>query len=199
MSERDNGIDADCIGSEQDLRALHAPPSDLVKKKCVDRLDRHCRDFIALSPFLVLGTANAAGKADVSPRGDPPGFVQVLDDRTVAVPDRPGNHRTDTLHNLFDRPEIAMLALVPGDDRALELRGTARITDAPGVLAAMEVHGKVPKAAVVVDVVHVDRGEAAEPSDDVVGDHHGVRLADAGGVRDVGERRDRCLRPRPGA
>lgn len=112
--------------------------------------------FLAASPFVLLATVDADGAADVSPKGDPPGFVQVLDDRTLAVPDRPGKHRTDTLHNLLDRPEIALLALVPGDHRALELRGTTRITDDPGVLAAMEVHGKVPKAAVVVDVIHVD-------------------------------------------
>lgn len=111
--------------------------------------------FLARSPFVLLGSVDARGEADVSPKGDPAGFVQVLDDTTVAIPDRPGNRRTDTLHNLVDRPDIGLLALVPGDGRALELRGRAHVTDDAAVRAGMEVNGKVPKAAVVVEVDHV--------------------------------------------
>src|SRR5262249_35769993 len=98
-----------CIRSEDDLRALHAAPSDLVRRKCIDRLERHCRDFIALSPFLVLGTANADGQADVSPRGDPPGFVKVIDDKTLLIPDRPGNNLLDSLSNIVANPEVGLL------------------------------------------------------------------------------------------
>ncbi len=155
MSERDIGNDAACIGSEQELRALHAPPSDLVKRKCVDRLDRHCRDFIALSPFLVLGTANAEGKADVSPRGDPPGFVKVLDDRTLLIPDRPGNNLLDSLSNVVANPEVGLLFVIPGFDDTLRVNGRAEVVRDPALLAPLAVEGKPPKVAIRVAVREV--------------------------------------------
>lgn len=155
MSERDVGNDAACIGSEQELRALHAPPSDLVKRKCVDRLDRHCRDFIALSPFLVLGTANAAGKADVSPRGDPPGFVKVLDERTLLIPDRPGNNLLDSLSNIVANPEVGLLFVIPGFDDTLRVNGRAEVVRDPALLAPLAVEGKAPKVAIRVAVREV--------------------------------------------
>lgn len=155
MSERDIGNDAACIGSEQELRALHAPPSDLVKRKCVDRLDRHCRDFIALSPFLVLGTANAEGKADVSPRGDPPGFVKVLDDRTLLIPDRPGNNLLDSLSNVVANPEVGLLFVIPGFDDTLRVNGRAEVVRDPALLAPLAVEGKAPKVAIRVAVREV--------------------------------------------
>lgn len=152
MSGRDTGIDADCIGSERELRALHAPPSDLVKKKSIDRLDKHCRDFIALSPFLVLGTANAEGKADVSPRGDPPGFVKVLDDRTLLIPDRPGNNLLDSLSNIVANPEVGLLFVIPGFDETLRVNGRAEVVRDPALLAPLAVEGKTPKVAIRVAV-----------------------------------------------
>lgn len=155
MSERDIGNDAACIGSEQELRALHAPPSDLVKRKCVDRLDRHCRDFIALSPFLVLGTANAEGKADVSPRGDPPGFVKVVDDRTLLIPDRPGNNLLDSLSNIVANPEVGLLFVIPGFDDTLRVNGRAEVVRDPALLAPLAVEGKPPKVAIRVAVREV--------------------------------------------
>ncbi len=112
--------------------------------------------FLARSPFVLLGSVDAGGNADVSPKGDPAGFVQVIDDTTLAVPDRPGNRRTDTLHNLLDRPELGLLALVPGDHRMLQVRGRAHVTADAALCAGMEVNGKVPKAAVVIDVDHAD-------------------------------------------
>ena len=155
MSERDTGNGADCIGSEQELRALHAPTSDLVKKKCVDRLDRHCRDFIALSPFLVLGTANAKGQADVSPRGDPPGFVKVLDDTTLLIPDRPGNNLLDSLSNIVANPEVGLLFVIPGFDETLRVNGLAQVVRDPALLAPLAVDGKAPKVAIRVSVREV--------------------------------------------
>lgn len=113
-------------------------------------------DFLARSPFLTLTTTDASGASDVSPKGDPAGFVAVLDAHTLAVPDRPGNRRTDTMHNLLERPEIALAAFVPGDDRLLRTSGRARITDDESTRTLMQVNGNVPKAAVVVDV---DRAE----------------------------------------
>jgi hypothetical protein len=88
-----------CVADEAGLRALYDPPSELARLKQLDRLDRHCRNFIAHSPFLVIGSARPGHGTDVSPRGDAPGFVQVLDDRTLVIPDRPGNNRLDTMSN----------------------------------------------------------------------------------------------------
>ncbi len=155
MSEDDIGRRDACVESEDALRALHAPPSDLVKRKCVDRLDRHCRDFIALSPFLVLGTANAEGRADVSPRGDPPGFVKALDDKTLLIPDRPGNNLLDSLSNIVANPEVGLLFLIPGFDETLRVNGTAELVRDPALLAPLAVEGKAVKVAIRVRVREV--------------------------------------------
>jgi hypothetical protein len=144
-----------CIAGEAELRALHAPPSDLVQRKCIDRLDRHCRDFIALSPFLVLGTADAAGRADVSPRGDPPGFVRVLDDQTLLIPDRPGNNLLDSLSNIVANPEVGLLFLIPGFDETLRVNGTAALVRDPALLASLAIEGKPPKLAIRVAIREV--------------------------------------------
>ena len=113
-------------------------------------------DLVARSPFVVLSSVDGRGEADVSPKGDPVGFVQVLDERTFAVPDRPGNRRTDTMHNLLERDGVGLLVLVPGDDRVVEARGRARLSADPDLLALMEVKGRPPKAAVVVEADHVE-------------------------------------------
>jgi PPOX class probable FMN-dependent enzyme len=152
MSERDIDERATCVGSEQELRALHAPPSAIAKGKCVARLDKHCRDFIALSPFIVLGTANAKGEADVSPRGDPPGFVKVLDDRTLLIPDRPGNNLLDSLSNIVVNPEVGLLFIIPGFDETLRVNGRAEVVRDPALLAPLAVDGKAPKVAIRVAV-----------------------------------------------
>ena len=155
MSEDDIGRRESPIASETELRALHAPPSDLVRQKCVDRLDRHCRDFIALSPFLVLGTANAAGQADVSPRGDPPGFVKVLDDKTLLIPDRPGNNLFDSLSNIVANPEVGLLFIIPGFEETLRVNGRAAVVRDPALLAPLAVEGKAVKVAIRVAVREV--------------------------------------------
>ena len=139
------------ICDEGGLREIYAEPSELARKKQLDRLDKHCRDFIALSPFLTLGTSTAHG-ADVSPRGDPPGFVQVLDDNTILIPDRPGNNRLDTLGNLMVNPAVGILFLIPGVEETLRVNGTARVTTDPTLLAACVVNGKTPKSALKVEV-----------------------------------------------
>ncbi|EFQ82004.1 PPOX class probable FMN-dependent enzyme, DR_2398 family [Aeromicrobium marinum DSM 15272] len=119
-----------------------------------DRIDDAQRAFLSSAPFAVVGSCDGAGGADASPKGDPAGFLRVLDDHTVAVPDRPGNRRTDTFHNLLDRPAVTVLAMSPGDDRVLELRGQARMTTDPQLLTSMAVKDQVPKLALVVDVEH---------------------------------------------
>lgn len=118
----------------------------------VGPLDAAARAFLAASTFVVMATADADGHADASPKGDPAGFVRILDDRTLAIPDRKGNRRTDSFHNLVDDPRIALVAVVPGDERTLEIRGTARVTDDDALRHATAERGKVPNAVLVVDV-----------------------------------------------
>ncbi|MEU5878646.1 pyridoxamine 5'-phosphate oxidase family protein [Spirillospora sp. NPDC047279] len=108
--------------------------------------------LLARSPFALIGSRDGSGAADVSPKGDPPGFIRVLDGRTIAIPDRPGNRRTDTFHNVVERPEVAVLAIVPGEDGAVEMSGTAAVTDDRDLLASMRVKGKAPHAALLVTV-----------------------------------------------
>jgi uncharacterized protein len=108
--------------------------------------------FLARAPFTVIASCDAAGAADASPKGDPAGFVALVGGTAVAVPDRPGNRRTDTFHNLLDRSAIALLVLVPGETTTLELSGRASLTRDPALLATMTVQGKTPKIAMVLDV-----------------------------------------------
>ena len=119
-----------------------------------DRIDGAQRAFLATARFAVIGSCDKDGRADASPKGDPAGFLVVLDDRTVALPDRPGNRRTDTFHNLLERPAVTVLAMSPGDNRVLEIRGRGRLTADPALLATMSVQDHVPKLALVVDVDH---------------------------------------------
>lgn len=134
------------------LRALYGEASELSRNKAIDHLDRHCRAFIALSPFLVIGTAAADRTADVSPRGDAPGFVRVIDGRTLAIPDRPGNRRIDTLRNVAENPEVALIFFVPGVNETLRVNGAASITTDAALLAGFAVQGKVPQTAMLVQV-----------------------------------------------
>ena len=119
------------------------------------KLDRLMRSFIERSPFLCLGTASALGKAEVSPRGDPPGFVQILDDETLLIPDRPGNNHLDSIENIIANPNVGLILFVPGSDETLRLNGTARIIDDPGVLAAAALNGRPPKAGIEVSISEI--------------------------------------------
>ena len=121
-------------------------------KKCIPSLDRHCREFIERSPFLCIGTSGAGGRADVSPRGDPPGFVQVLDDNTLFIPDRPGNNRLDTMTNIIENPNVGLLFLVPGFDDTLRVNGRATIVRDEALAQAAVVNGKEPKVGIRVEV-----------------------------------------------
>jgi len=117
------------IGNEEDLRAKFGEVSHLASAKSRPALDKYSRQFISLSPFLVISTADANGRADLSPRGDPPGFVAVIDDHTILIPDRPGNNRLDTMANIVANPNVGLLFFVPGFEDTLRLNGQARITD----------------------------------------------------------------------
>jgi PPOX class probable FMN-dependent enzyme len=137
------------IGTSADLRECYAPAIERARLKVQHRLDEHCKNFIALSPFLCLGTSSSTG-ADVTPRGDAPGFVKVLDDTRVAMPDWPGNNRLDSLENILENPAVGLLFFVPGVDETLRLNGTAQISTDPELLALWNVGGKQPKSALIV-------------------------------------------------
>ena len=143
------------LQDEAALRALYPPTHTLAALKSLGILDPHAREFIRRSPFLTIGTQNRDGRADVSPRGDPAGFVQVLDDRTLAIPDRPGNNRLDTLSNILANPNVGLLFLVPGFDDTLRINGTAALSTDPRLLQGMAINDRVPVLAIVVTVSEV--------------------------------------------
>ncbi|MFF1611833.1 MSMEG_1061 family FMN-dependent PPOX-type flavoprotein [Amycolatopsis sp. NPDC058278] len=141
--------------SPAEVAARLGEPEAMIKAKIGDRIDRHARRFIAHSPFLTLATADAAGRADCSPRGDYPGFVKVLDERTVALPDRPGNKIADSFRNIAENDGVGLLFFVPGMRETLRVNGSAYVTDDPDVLARMRTEAKAPMLAIVVDVAEV--------------------------------------------
>ena len=145
------------IASLEDLRALIEPPPPGSRSLLKERptLDPHSRAFIAQSPFLLMGTAGADGSCDVSPRGDGPGFVQVLDDRRLAIPERPGNRRLDSLQNLLTNPRVGLIFLIPGRDETLRVNGRASMTCDPEILRHSAVQGKAPLLAIGVEVEQV--------------------------------------------
>ena len=134
------------------LVASYAAVSKGAAMKDIGRLDHYLRRYIALSPMCLVATADAQGHQDVTPRGDPPGAFKVLDDRTLAIADRPGNNRLDTLKNLLENPEIALIFLLPGINDTVRVAGTARLSVDPELLASMAVQGKPPKCAIVIAV-----------------------------------------------
>ncbi len=140
------------IADAQQLRALVGEVHLLAERKVLDRLDRFCRDFIALSPFLVLATSDSEGRADASPRGDGPGFVQVLDDRTLLIPDRRGNNRVDSFGNVLSSPGVGLVFFVPGINETLRVNGRARMTRDNALLKPTAVQDKMPKLGLMVEV-----------------------------------------------
>jgi len=139
--------------SEQELRDIIGGPTELVLAKLADRLNELTRQFIERSPFVCVATARPDGGIDVSPRGDPPGFVRVIDERTVLLPERPGNRIADTLTNLLADPRVALLFLIPGVGDTFRVNGTAVITDDRDLLSTSAVNGKVPRLGIVVSVM----------------------------------------------
>jgi PPOX class probable FMN-dependent enzyme len=138
------------ITSEDGLRARFRTPSELSLRKQLDHLDHNCRRFIALSPFLCLATTDQDGRLDNSPRGDAPGFVQVQDDRTLLIPDRPGNNRLDSLTNIVRNPQVGLLFFIPGVTEMLRVNGRARIVTSPELLARFTVNHRAPAVAILV-------------------------------------------------
>jgi PPOX class probable FMN-dependent enzyme len=140
------------IGDEAELRQILGSPTELVLSKIADRLNDLTRQFIERSPFVCVATATPDGGLDVSPRGDPPGFVRILDERTLLLPDRPGNRIGDTLRNLLADPRIAMLFLIPGVGDTFRVNGRAVIVDDPELLAPSAVNGKLPRLGILVAI-----------------------------------------------
>jgi len=150
--ESDMDGSAHTITDPATLRQHFGPVGKLAESKTLPRLDRFCRDFIALSPFLVLATADGAGGVDASPRGDAPGFVAVLDDSTLLLPDRPGNRRVDSFQNIVASPGIGLIFFVPGIDETLRVNGRARLATDPALLAGVAAQGKIPTTGVLIEV-----------------------------------------------
>ncbi|PLT28240.1 pyridoxamine 5'-phosphate oxidase family protein [Peribacillus deserti] len=140
------------ITSEAELRELVGNPGKLAGNKEISFIDTHCREFISKSPFLVLSSSNMMGQSDASPRGDAPGFVHILDDHTLLIPERPGNRRLDTLLNILSNPHVGMIFLIPGLGETLRINGKASIIQDEELLAPLAVNGKVPLIGIIVKV-----------------------------------------------
>jgi PPOX class probable FMN-dependent enzyme len=143
------------IKDEASLRGLFDRQTALAIHKCQSFLDKHAQAFIRRSPFLCIGTQNLDGQADVSPRGDPAGFVKILDRQTLAIPDRPGNNRLDSLVNILANPSVGLLFVIPGFDDTLRINGRASLATDPDILADMSINDRLPKLAIVVKVSEV--------------------------------------------
>ena len=141
----------DTVTTLEQLREIVPVPNAAINKE-IDVVDEHARAFIARSPFALLATSSAAGRCDVSPKGDQPGFVQVLDEHTIVIPDRPGNQRADSLQNILENPHVGMLMIIPGVEWTLRLNGRATIIRDADVLARSAVNGKAPVLGIAVQV-----------------------------------------------
>lgn len=141
------------VRSEAELRALMGDPvAPSVVEKTMTSLDRHCFAFIGRAPFVFVATSDAEGRPDISPKGDAPGFVKVLDNKTLVIPDRPGNQRFDTFRNLFESPRIGLIFLVPGKRETLRISGKAEVVRDAELLETMVANDKTPALAIAVHV-----------------------------------------------
>lgn len=145
----------DVISTAEQLRAITGQPAPSVREKVMSALNQHCRDFIARSPFLLIGSSDNTGNADVSPKGDPPGFVKIIDDTTLAIPDRPGNRLADTFENVLTNPNVGLLFLIPGKNETLRVNGTVTVVHDVPLRQSMAINGRVPALAMIVDIREV--------------------------------------------
>ena len=142
----------DRIETREQLREIIGEPPDFIAAKTLPRLDGHCRTFLDKCRFVALATADAAGNIDVSPKGDPEGFVRVLDDEHVVIPDRPGNHRLDSIENILQNPHTGLICVVPGARMTLRINGKAMIVRDQALLDSMKVNDRAPQLAIVIKV-----------------------------------------------
>jgi len=143
------------IDEPERLRATLGKVHELASGKTLKKLDKYAKAYIARAPFLCIGTADANGKADVSPRGDPPGFVRVIDDGTLIIPDRPGNNRGDTMLNIIANANVGLLFMIPGIEDTVRVNGKAEIIEDPAALAPATINGKAPRLGIRVKVEEV--------------------------------------------
>lgn len=143
------------ITSKEQLRGLYCQPMDLVIKKQQECLDEYSEKFITLSPFAIISTAGNDGLLDASPRGESAGFIKVLDKHTIAIPDRPGNNRLDSLTNIIENPKIGMLLLIPGFKECLRINGSAKIVTNSDLLKKFDHNGKLPISLILVSIQEV--------------------------------------------
>lgn len=146
------GIFNNVISSEGELRSLLGYPNELVQNKVISHLDKHCLEFISKSPFLVMATSDDKGMCDVSPRGDAPGFVEVLDETHIVIPERPGNRKIDSMKNILSNPKIGLIFIIPGLEETLRINGNACIIRDEDMLKRMEANGKMPILGIGVAV-----------------------------------------------
>jgi hypothetical protein len=140
------------ITSEEELREIMGYPNEIVTRKTINYIDQHCKSFIEKSPFLTIATSDLQGNFDVSPKGDPAGFVKILSDKLLAIPDRPGNRKADTLRNIIQNPNIGLIFLIPGIKETLRVNGEAKIVRDEKVLELLSCQGKTPSFAIIVQV-----------------------------------------------
>lgn len=188
----------------EELERIYGHPKGLAVTKEIPFLNEHYRAFIETAPFVVLATAGPGG-LDCSPKGDTPGFVRILDERTLAIPDRPGNNRIDGLRNVVDDPRVALLFIVPGAGETLRVNGRATVTDDADLLASFAVNGKLPRTVilVVVDAAYIHCSKAIMRSKlwDPTRHVERTRLPSLGEMGDLAEQgagRQRGLRSRHG-
>lgn len=140
------------VDTQDRLREIVPPPNPRPAEKVIDHLDDVCRRFIALSPFVFIATRGADGLLDVSPKGDPAGFVHVLDEKTLAIPDRLGNNRVDTFENILANPEVGLIFLIPGNGDTLRVSGRGKIVRDRALQTALAVNGREPHLVLIVEV-----------------------------------------------
>ena len=142
----------DIVRSIDELRSIMGEPIDSVTRKTLSHLDKHCGVFIGRSPFMLLASADAQGNVDVSPKGDPEGFVKIIDKQTLAIPDRLGNRRADSIENILQNPKVGLIFMIPGKTETLRISGSASVVRDANLLDSMAIRDRSPQFAIVVDV-----------------------------------------------
>ncbi|ARK32620.1 MSMEG_1061 family FMN-dependent PPOX-type flavoprotein [Halalkalibacter krulwichiae] len=140
------------LTSKDELRGIIQAPHELVVKKTISVIDEHCERFISESPLFFLSTASAEGKCDVSPRGDYPSSIKILNKHQLIIPDRPGNRRLDSIHNIIENPNVGLVFVIPGLEEVLRMNGRATVIKDPNILETMSLNGKAPLLGIAVDV-----------------------------------------------
>ncbi len=142
----------DVIKSAEQFRSIMGEPIDLVTRKTLTHLDKHCGVFIGRSPFMLLASSDAGGNVDVSPKGDPEGFVKIIDKQTLAIPDRLGNRRADSIENILQNPKVGLIFMIPGKTETLRISGSATVVRDTELRDSMAVRERSPEFVIVVDV-----------------------------------------------